>query len=137
MGLKDKTSLYDLVPGPDAPVGNFEDVQGGPNFDLGQSSTLQQDSLLNQYLYTHGGVGGIAGPVPLPSHYADLDGQPGPTFNLGQDSTLQPDSLLNVYNNSQLNYTAPQNGNPVSQDLNGGLPSTGRYQDNLPDGGYF
>ena len=135
MGLKDKTSLYDLVPGPDAPVGDFENVQGGPNFDLGQSSTLQQDSLLNQYLYTHGNSSGLAGGDN--GSNLDINGQQGPSFNLGQDSTLQPDSLLNVYNNSQLNYTAPQNGNPVSQDLNGGLPSTGRYQDNLPDGGVY
>ncbi len=135
MGLKDKTSLYDLVPGPDAPVGNFENVQGGPNFDLGQSSTLQQDSLLNQYLYTHGNSSGLAGGDN--GSNLDLDGQQGSTFNLGTDSTLQPDSLLNIYNNSQLNYTAPQSGNPVSQDLDGGFPATGRYQDNLPEGGVF
>ena len=137
MALKDKTSLYDLVPGPNVPVGNFEEASGGPSFDKGQSSTLQQDSLLNEYLYTHGGVAGVAGPVPLPGHFADLDGLPGPSFDLGQNSTLQPDSLLNVYSNSQLNYTAPQNGNPVSQDLNGGLPSTGKYEDNGPDGGFY
>ena len=135
MGLKDKTSLYDLVPGPDAPVGNFENVQGGPNFDLGQSSTLQQDSLLNQYSYTQGGQPGLAGGVN--GSNLDLNGQQGALFNLGADSTLQPDSLLNVYNNSQLNYTAPQSGNPVSQDLDGGFPATGRYQDNLPEGGVF
>jgi hypothetical protein len=148
MGLKDKTSLYDLVPGPDAPIGDFEDIQGsgGNDFDLGQSSTLQQDSLLNQYLYTHGGVGGIAGPVPLPSHYADLDGQPGPTFNLGADSLFHAGgdpvvgaSLLSVYNGSSglSLFSAPQSGNPVSQDLDGGLPSTGKYENNGPDGGFY
>lgn len=135
MGLKDKTSLYDLVPGPDAPVGDFENVQGGPNFDLGQSSTLQQDSLLNQYLYTHGNSSGLAGGDN--GSNLDINGQQGPSFNLGQDSTLQPDSLLNVYNNSQLNYTAPQNGNPLSQDLDGGLPPTGKYENNLPEGGVY
>ena len=35
MGLKDKTSLYDLVQGPNAPVGNMENTQGASNFDLG------------------------------------------------------------------------------------------------------
>lgn len=135
MGLKDKTSLYDLVPGPDAPIGDFENVQGGPNFDLGQSSTLQQDSLLNQYLYTHGNSSGLAGGDN--GSNLDINGQQGPSFNLGQDSTLQPDSLLNVYNNSQLNYTAPQNGSPLSQDLDGELPSTGKYENNGPDGGFY
>lgn len=135
MGLKDKTSLYDLVPGPDAPVGDFENIQGGPSFDLGQNSTLQQDSLLNQYLYTHGNSSGLAGGDN--GSNLDINGQQGPAFNLGVDSTLQQDSLLEVYNNSQLNYTAPQNGNPLSQDLDGGFPSTGRYQDNLPEGGVY
>ena len=137
MALKDLTSLYDLVPGPNAPVGDFEDIQGsgGPNFDLGQSSTLQQDSLLNQYLYTHGNSSGLAGGDN--GSNLDINGQQGPTFNLGVDSTLQQDSLLEVYNNSQLNYTAPQNGNPLSQDLDGGFPATGRYQDNLPEGGVY
>ena len=48
MGLKDKTSLYDLVQGPNAPVGNMENTQGASHFDLGNTSTLQPDSLLNQ-----------------------------------------------------------------------------------------
>lgn len=135
MGLKNLTSLYDLVPGPDAPVGDFENIQGGPSFDLGQSSTLQQDSLLNQYLYTHGNSSGLAGGDN--GSNLDINGQQGPAFNLGVDSTLQQDSLLEVYNNSQLNYTAPQNGNPLSQDLDGGFPATGRYQDNLPEGGVY
>ena len=125
MGLKDKTSLYDLVPGPNVPVGNFEEASGGPSFDKGQSSTLQQDSLLNEYLYTHGGVAGVAGPVPLPGHFADLDGLPGPSFDLGQNSTLQPDSLLNTYNYQYGN--SPETTGPVPggdsnspyQDLNG------------------
>jgi len=135
MALKDKTSLYDLVPGPDAPVGDFENVQGGPNFDLSSDSTLQQDSLANQYSYTHGNSPGLAGGDN--GSNLDLNGQLGPSFNLGANSTLQPDSLLSVYNNSPLNYTAPQSGNPLSQDLDGGLPSTGKYENNGPDGGFF
>ena len=42
-----------------------------------------------------------------------------------------------LINNPQLNYTAPQSGNPVDQDLDGGFPASGRYQDNLPEGGVF
>ena len=158
MALKDKTSLYDLVPGPDAPVGDFENVQGGPNFDLGQSSTLQQDSLLNQYLYTYGGSPGVGptfagqgGPVPKTETPQDLNGLEGPQFNLGLDSIFHAGpngpnpigtSLLSVYNSSTsgifpLPWSAPQSGNPAGLDLDGGLPSTGRYEDNGPDGGFY
>lgn len=158
MGLKDKTSLYDLVPGPNDPVGNFEDVQGGPNFDLGQSSTLQQDSLLEIYNYSYGGSPGVGptfvgqgGPVPKTDIPQDLNGLAGPQFDLGLDSMFHagPDgpnptgtSLLSVYNSSTLGinplpWSAPQNGNPVDQDLNGGFPASGRYQDNLPEGGVY
>lgn len=140
MGLKDKTSLYDLVPEPNAPVGNFEDSIptefGSEEGKKIGKQDLHVHLLENQYQYNYNGAIGISPLNPNGGEY-DLNGQPGPSFNLGQDSTLQPDSLLNVYNNSQLNYTAPQNGNPVSQDLNGGLPSTGKYQDNLPDGGVY
>jgi hypothetical protein len=135
MGLKDKTSLYDLVQGPNAPVGNMENTQGASNFDLGNTSTLQPDSLLNQYSYTQGGQPGLAGGIN--GSNLDLNGQQGALFNLGAESTLQPDSLLSVYNNSPLNYTAPQSGTPLSQDLDGGLPSTGKYENNGPDGGFY
>ena len=65
---------------------SLQDMNGnpGPTFDLGDTSTLQQDSLLS---------------VPQPpsnSPYQDLDGNPGPAFDLGDTSTLQQDSLLSV-----------------------------------------
>ena len=74
----------------------------------------------------------------------DLNGLSGPTFNLGLDSIFHAGpngpnpigtSLLSVYNNGA--FLAPQSGNPVSQDLDGGFPAIGRYQDNLPDGGVY
>ena len=44
MALKNLSSLYDLVGG-NQPVGDMETQQGGTPFDLGNTSTLQQDSL--------------------------------------------------------------------------------------------
>ena len=133
MGLKNKTSLYDLVPGPNAPVSNMESMQGAPNFDLGNTSTLQPDSLERQLKMD-----------------TDLNGQKGPSFDLGRDSMLHAGgdpvvgtSLLGVYNGTHGSpfvsslFSAPQNGTPVSQDLDGGLPSNGNYQSNGPDGGFF
>ena len=45
-----------------------QDLNGlpGPSFNLGQTSTLQQDSLLNIYSGVHGNSQFTAGPVPLP-----------------------------------------------------------------------
>ena len=44
MALKNLSSLYDLVGG-NQPVGNMVNGEPGPQFDLGNTSTLQQDSL--------------------------------------------------------------------------------------------
>jgi hypothetical protein len=79
---------------------SLQDMNGnpGPTFDLGDTSTLQQDSLLS---------------VPQPpsnSPYQDLDGNQGPTFDNGISSTLQQDSLLSV--------PQPPSNSPY-QDLNG------------------
>ena len=85
MGLKDLQSIYDLVPGNNKPVGKMDEQQG-PQFDLGPSSTLQQDSLPQV-------PGGSQN-----SPYQDLNGAPGPNFDNYQDSTLHhPDSLLQEY----------------------------------------
>tara|TARA_R110000803_G_scaffold199225_1_gene263188 strand:+ start:257 stop:676 length:420 start_codon:yes stop_codon:yes gene_type:complete len=139
MGLKDKTSLYDLVQGPNAPVGNMESSSptqfGSEEGKKIGKEDLHVNLLENQYQYNHGGEIGHSG-GPNGGIY-DLNGQQGTSFNLGAESTLQPDSLLSVYNNSPLNYTAPQSGIPLSQDLDGGLPSTGKYENNGPDGGFF
>lgn len=86
MALKNLSSLYDLVGG-NQPVGNMETQPGGTPFDLGNTSTLQQDSLAQ---------------IPTDSPYQDLNGEPGPQFNLGEDSTLQEDNLINL--ESQLDY---------------------------------
>ena len=86
MALKNLSSLYDLVKG-NQPVGNMENQQGGTKFDLGNTSTLQQDSLPK---------------IPVQSQYQDLNGEPGPQFDLGEDSTLQTDNLVNLA--SQLDY---------------------------------
>ena len=142
MGLKDKTSLYDLVPGPDAPVGNMENSSptqfGSEEGKKIGKEDLHVNLLENQYQYNHGGEIGHSG-GPNGGIY-DLNGQSGTSFDLGKVSTLQKDSLLSVYNNPQnpqLPSTAPQSGNPLSQDLDGGLPSTGKYENNGPDGGFF
>lgn len=58
MALKDLSSLFDLIEG-NQPVGNMETQQGGTPFDLGEDSTLQQNSLPE---------------VPTNSPYQDLDG---------------------------------------------------------------
>ena len=86
MALKNLSSLYDLVGG-NQPVGDMENQQGGIPFDLGNTSTLQQDSLSQ---------------IPVDSPYQDLNGEPGPQFDLGENSTLQEDNLVNLA--SQLDY---------------------------------
>ena len=75
--------------------------------------------------------------------------QQGPPFDLGMDSEIHagpdgpnpnPTSLIDVYSKAiteNVSFLAPQSGNPVDQDLDGGLPSTGKYEDNGPEGGYF
>jgi len=135
MALKDLSSLYDLVGGTQ-PVGDMEDISGGPQFDLGNTSTLQQDSLLN---------------IPVDSPYQDLNGEPGPQFDLGEDSMLQQNSLLSIPDASEYQDLNGVNGPsfdlgttstlqqdslpniPIQsqyQDLNGETPS--QYLDNLP-----
>ncbi len=152
MALKDKTSIHDLVG--NGPVGNML-TQQGPPFDLGIDSELHAGpdgpnpnptSLVEVY----NNALNVNSPFLAPQNGnpvdQDLDGLSGPIFNLGLDSIFHagPDgpnpigtSLLSVYNNPQFQFTAPQNGNPVDQDLNGGLPSTGKYEDNGPDGGFY
>ena len=76
MALKNLSSLYDLVQG-NKPVSEMENQQGGTKFDLGNTSTLQQDSLPK---------------IPIQSQYQDLNGEPGPQFDLGENSTLQEDN---------------------------------------------
>lgn len=155
MGLKNKTSLYDLVG--DGPVGNML-TQQGPPFDLGIDSELHAGpdgpnpnptSLVEVYNNALNVNSPFLAPQSGNPVDQDLDGLTGPIFNLGLDSIFHagPDgpnptgtSLLSVYSKTiaeNFPFTAPQSGNPVDQDLDGGFPASGRYQDNLPDGGVF
>ena len=143
MGLKDKTSLYDLVPGTNDPIGNFEDSTptkfGSEEGKKIGKQDLHVHLLENQYNYNYNGAIGRS-PSDVNGGEYDLNGQPGPSFNLGMSSTLQPDSLLTVYNGVQ--GGSPFTAGPVPlpghfADLDGGLPSTGKYQNNLPDGGVY
>ena len=163
MGLKDKTSLYDLSQGDNTPVGNMENQQG-PSFDLGLDSTLQPDSLERE-LKRDTDLNGAPGPsfdLGLDSTLqpdslerqlkrdTDLNGAPGPSFDLGRDSIFHAGgdpvvgtSLIDVYNGNHGSpftlslFSAPQSGNPSSRDLNGILPSNGKYESNGPDGGFY
>ena len=139
MALKDLSSLYDLVGG-NQPVGDMENQQGGTPFDLGPDSTLQQNSLPE---------------IPVNSPYQDLDavdGGNGYFHKIPNPGKYQGKQLGGVdlhealLQNTPYNYTygtPTQFYNPVGQagpyqtepyplDLNGGLPSTGKYEDNMP-----
>ena len=96
MGLINKESIFDLVPGSD-PVINMNGLQG-PSFDLGPSSRFQIDSLQI---------------VPQTIIYQDLDGLPGPSFDNGPEpggpnliDTLHEQSLQNGYSYLYGNTTA-------------------------------
>ena len=108
------------------------------------SSTLQEDSLTQQYNYEHGQNPWLstdnAGPATL-----DLDGNPGQLFDRGKSSTLKQDLLVKVYQsgiNPGASYGAGQPGgiypainpSPLAStpfaDLNGSTPS--QYLNNLP-----
>jgi len=150
MALKDKTSLYDLVG--DGPVGNML-TQQGPPFNLGMDSEFHAGpdgpnptpTSLTE-VYSKAITENVAFLAPQGGNPVsqDLNGLAGPQFNLGLDSMFHAGpngpnpigtSLLSVYNNGA--FLAPQSGNPVDQDLNGGLPSTGKYENNGPDGGFY
>ena len=106
MGLKNKVTLFDLVQGSAGGVfastnttGEMENIVP-PSFDLGSTSTLQQDSLHQ---------------IPKPpsnSPFQDLDGVQGPLSQLpsSQASQAHIDSLQSV--------PGPPSNSPF-QDLNG------------------
>ena len=108
----------------------YQDLNGeqGPSFNNGSDSTLQQDSLLQQYNYSHGGESGQGGPVPNNSQYQDLNGGLGPVSQLPIDDASQKhiDSLSLVPGFS---------GNSPFQDLNIDLQqgTPGQYLNNIPD----
>jgi hypothetical protein len=117
--------------------------------------------LNNQYQYTHGDNIGFSGPAPggyENSEYQDLDGVNGGNgffHGVDQKSTLQGKKILgdddlhiSLLNNQNYGYSygTINDGNQPGQagpyltpsiDLNGGFPSTGKYEDNGPEGGFF
>ena len=117
---------------------------GNGVFDKGTDSTLQQDSLTEQYTYEYGQNPWLTTEEKGPS-LLDLDGEQGPTFNAGPNSTLKVDLLENIYQsavNPGASYGAGQPGgtwpnvqpSPVSSnfaDLDGITP--GQYLNNMPD----
>tara|TARA_Y100000114_G_C11693582_1_gene294834 strand:+ start:202 stop:864 length:663 start_codon:yes stop_codon:yes gene_type:complete len=164
MGLLNKKSLYDIVPGPNAPVGDAGTFLP-EKFDKGKTSTIQQDSLLKKYFYTYGDSQEIAGPVPggdsnspfqdlnglqgpqfqKPIELAskaheesllaptdrelDLNGEKGPIFDKGKTSTIQQDSLLEQYT-YRYGETDGLAG-PSRLDLDGELPTPFQPQGGL------
>jgi hypothetical protein len=118
MGLKNLTSLYDLVSGND-PVENM-DGQQGPTFQLPTTDASQThiDSLQQ-----------VPGP-PSNSPYQDLDGNPDPNFNTLNGTTNSPfqsttgDHMVDlltqnaVSTNTGQTYTPSPNASPY-QDLDG------------------
>ena len=116
---------------------------------------LQEHLLTNPYSYTYGDSPENVGPSPGAtgySEYQDLDAVDfanGLFHGVDQKTTLQGKQLLrgdlhiallkNVPYNYSYGVTTPGNQpgqagpylNP-SIDLNGGLPSTGKYEDNMP-----
>ena len=87
MGLKDLKSQFDLVPGPTAPVGNMDSMQG-PQFDNGVEpqgnsvDTIHERSLTQPYNYQHGNSPEVLTPTSL-----DLNGEQGPQFDSGIEPT--------------------------------------------------
>jgi len=118
MGIKNLTSLYDLVSGND-PVENMGGQQG-PTFQLPTTDASQThiDSLQQ-----------VPGP-PSNSPYQDLDGNPDPNFNTLNGTTNSPfqsttgDHMVDlltqnaVSTNTGQTYTPSPNASPY-QDLDG------------------
>ena len=88
--------------GQGVPVNDLNGLDG-PQFENGPSSTLHEDSLVQQYQYQHGNQNVTVGPVASAGNNSNipqsLDGIEGPTFegNHGQAQGLHTDSLINEY----------------------------------------
>ena len=124
-----------------APTEKDLDLNGekGPEFNKGKTSTIQQDSLLNEYLYNHGDSAGLTGPSRL-----DLDGElPSPFQPQGglslEGEDLHVGLLTNPYtkNNVTIGPSPGPSGYSDFQDLDGGLPSNGQYVNNGPLEGFY
>ena len=114
MGLKNLTSLYDLVSGND-PVENM-DGQQGPTFQLPTTDASQThiDSLQQ-----------VPGP-PSNSPYQDLDGNPDPNFNTLNGTTNSPfqsttgDHMVDLLTQNAVSTNTGQTYDPsITQDLDG------------------
>ena len=136
--LLDKSSLFSSIT---------------PTFDLGVTSTIQQNSLVNINQDLNGNVGplfdlGIESTIHNPdSLFAlnspgapdqDLNGNQGPNFDLGPDSNLHQNSLLSV--EQQYQSQVDLLSLPTALSLNGNQgpnfddgPSSTLQQNSLPD----
>ena len=129
--------------------------QRGQGIQLG-GVDLHEHLLNNSYQYSHGDSPENVGPAPGPtgnSEYQDLDGIDGGNgffHGVDQRTTLQgkkifknDDLHISLLKNQNYGYSygittlgnQPGQAGPYldpSIDLNGGLPSTGKYEDNMP-----
>ena len=129
MGLKNLKSQFDLVPGPTAPVGNMDSMQG-PQFDNGVEpqgnsvDTIHERSLTQPYNYQHGNSPEVLTPTSL-----DLNGEQGPQFNNGVEPTGDLVDTIHERSLTQ-NYSYNHGGTP-------GLANASTLDlDGLPDPSY-
>ena len=128
MALKDLSSLYDLVGG-NQPVGDMENQQGGPQFNLGENSTLQEDNLVNlNSQLDYPDLNGIDGGN---GYFYDIDNPPkGKGKVVSTNSTFKGEDLhihlltkeysYTYGNNSEVVGPSPgETGHSVYQDLDG------------------
>ena len=135
-------------------------------FDKGETSTLKQDSLENIYqsainpqaTYGAGQPGATwpsVNPPPIGTNFADLNGIDGGNGffhdvnnpQIGQGKKVAKKDLHIYLLENQYNYGgnlspafAPKNPGGINggkHDLNGGLPNTGKYEDNGPSDGFY
>jgi hypothetical protein len=126
---------------PEIPIkSQYQDLNGepGPQFDLREDSTLQEDNLVN---------------LQQKSKYSDLNGAPfgnGLFYNKnnpgrGEGKMVKGEDLhINLltkaykysYGNSK-SIIPPSPSVSDFQDLDGGLPQTGKYEDNGPADGQY
>jgi len=148
----------------DSPFQDLDGIDGGNGYFHGianpgkyQGKTIGKKDLHeylldNQYQYNHGNDIGHSGPGDQ-----DLDNTDegnGFFHGVNQRSTLQGKKIYKndlhvaLLHNQNYNYSygvitpgnSPGQAGPYkypSIDLNGGFPSTGRYEDNGPEGGFF
>tara|TARA_R110002167_G_scaffold7501_1_gene35637 strand:- start:7861 stop:8946 length:1086 start_codon:yes stop_codon:yes gene_type:complete len=110
----------------------YMDLEGEPpEFDDGPGSTLQTDSLLNLYNYSHGGVSGVGGPIPGKSQFQDLNStfdSNGDIINFNRGTESPQDPLNPLYDTiHEQSLLAPKKSEDL--DLNGKTPSNIRQSD--------